>query len=81
MIQKILTPFANTLAVNEKHYLVKRENLAQPIQMELSQKQKKFPEFFLAFLKSILNFKDLSKKMTQIADVFPDMPPPKNMDR
>ena len=81
MIQKILRPFANTLAVNDKHYLVKRENLAQPIQIELSQKQKKFSEFFLAFLKSILNFKDLSKKMTQIADVFPDIPPPKNMVR
>ena len=81
MIQKILRLFANTLAVNDKHYLVKTQNLAQPIQMEWTQKQKKFSEFFLAFLKSILNFKDLSKKMTQIADVFPDIPPPKNMVR
>ena len=81
MIQKILRPFANTLAVNDKHYLVKRENLAQPIQIELSQKQKNFSEFLLAFLKSILNFKDLSKKVSQLADVFPDIPSPKYMVR
>ena len=81
MIQKILRPFANTLAVNDKHYLLKRHNLLQPIQIELSQKQKKCSEFFLAFLKSILNLKDLSKKMTQIAHVFPDIPPPKYMVR
>ena len=49
MIQKILRPFANTLAVNDKNYLVKRENLAQPIQMELSQKQKNFLNFFWHF--------------------------------
>ena len=30
----------NTLTDNEKHYLLKRENLTQPIQMLLSQKQK-----------------------------------------
>ena len=61
--------------------MLKRDNLGQPIKIELSQKQKIFSQFFFAFLKSILNFKDLSKKMTEIADVFPDMPPPKNMDR
>ena len=47
----------NTLAVDEKRYLLHRDNLTQPIQMQLSQKQKTFPEFFLGFLKSILNFK------------------------
>ena len=61
--------------------MLKRDNLGQPIKIELSQKQKILSQFFFAFLESILNFKDLSKKMTQIADVFPDMPPPKNMDR
>ena len=30
--------------------------------MQVSQKQKSFSEFFFSFLKSILNFKDLSKK-------------------
>ena len=69
------------MKVGEKHYLLKKDDLAQRIKIQLSQKQKIFSEFFLAFLKSILNFKHLSKKMTQIADVFPDIPPPKNMDR
>ena len=46
------------------HYLLNRDNLAQRIQMQLSQKEKTFPEFFFffVFLKYILNFKDLSKK-------------------
>ena len=48
--------------VNDKHYLVNRDNLTQPIQIQLSEKQKKIFQFFLAFLKSILNFKDLPKK-------------------
>ena len=48
--------------MNEKHYLVNGDNLTQPIQMQLSQKQKTFSEFFFVFLKSILNFKILTKK-------------------
>ena len=79
VIHKLLRIFVNTLTVDEKHHLVERDNLAELIQIQLSEKQKNFSEFFLAFLKSILNFKHLSKKMTQIADVFPDIPPPKNM--
>ena len=62
MIQKILRLFVNTLRVDEKHYLLNRDNLTQTIQIQLSQKQKTFFEFFFAFLKSILNFKHLPKK-------------------
>ena len=63
MIHKILRLFVNTFSVNDKHYLLNRENLTQPIQMELSEKEKIFPNFFLfAFLQSILNFKHLPKK-------------------
>ena len=62
MIHKILRLFVNTLTVDDKHYLLNRDNLTQPIQMQLSQKQKTFSEFFFAFLKSILNFKHLPKK-------------------
>ena len=62
MIIKILGVFVNTLTVNGKHYLLNRDNLTQPIQMQLSQKQKTFSEFFFAFLKSILNFKHLPEK-------------------
>ena len=61
-IHKILTPFFNTLRVNDKYYLLKTDNLTQQIQMQLSEKQKTFSEFVFAFLKSILNFKHLPKK-------------------
>ena len=73
--------FANIFTAEEKHYLLNRGNLTQPFQISLPQKQKTFSEFFLAFLKSILNFKHLPKKMTVIADVFPEIPAPKNMVR
>ena len=59
---KILRLFANTLTVNDKHFLLIRDNLAETIQKHLSQKQKTFFQFFLAFLKRILNFKYLAKK-------------------
>ena len=62
MIHKILRLFVNTLTVNDKHYLLNRDNLTQTIQIQLSQKQKTFFEFFFAFLKYILNFKHLPKK-------------------
>ena len=81
MIHKILRLFVNTLTVDEKHYLLNRDNLTQPIQIQLSQKQKIFSELFFAFLKSILNFKHLPKKMSVIADVFKEIPAPKNMAR
>ena len=62
MIHKILRLFVNTLTVDEKQYRRNKDNLRQPIQLKLSQKQKRFREFFFAFLKSILNFKHLRKK-------------------
>ena len=62
VIHKILRPFVNTLAVNDKQHLLNRDNLTQPIQIELSQKQKILPEFFFTVSKSILNFKHFPKK-------------------
>ena len=62
MIHKILSLFVNTLTVDDKQFLLNRDNLTEPIQMQLSQKQKTFSEFFFAFLKSILNFKHFPKK-------------------
>ena len=76
MTQKTLRLFVNTLTVDEKHYLLTRDNLTQTIQIELSQKQKHFFVFFFAFLKSILNFKHLPKNMTLIADVILETLPP-----
>ena len=62
MIHKILRLFVNTLTVNDKDYLLNRENLTQQIEMQLSEKQKTFSEFFFAVLKSLLNFKHFPKK-------------------
>ena len=62
VIHKILRSFVNTLTVNDKHYLLNKGNETQPIQMQLSEKQITFSEFFFAFLKSILNLKHLLKK-------------------
>ena len=38
MIQEILGLFVNTLTVDDNHYLLNRDNLAQQIQMQLYQK-------------------------------------------
>ena len=62
MIHKILRLFVNALTVNDKNYLLNRDYLTQPIQMQLSQKQKTFNELFFPFLKSILICKYLRKK-------------------
>ena len=62
MIHKILGLFLNTLTVDDKHYMLNRDNLTQPIQLQLSQKQKTFSQIFFASLKSILNFKHLPKE-------------------
>ena len=56
VICKISRLFPNTLSADGKYSLFKRENLRQPIQMQVSQKQKTFSSFFSAFLKSSLNF-------------------------
>ena len=63
MKYKILTLFVITLTVDEKHYLLSRDNLTQRIYLQLSEKQKTFCDFFFfVFLKSILNFKHFPKK-------------------
>ena len=69
------------MTVDHNHYLLNRDNLTRSIQMQLYQKQRKFSEFFVAFLKSILNFKHMPVKMPRIADVFPEILPAKNMVR
>ena len=54
--------FVNTLTADDKYCLLNRDNLTPPIWMQLSQKQQTFPEFFLAFSKSTLDFKDFEKR-------------------
>ena len=62
VIHKILRLFVNPLTVNDKDYLLNRDNLTHPIQIQLSLKQKTLSEFYFAFIKSILNFKPSPKK-------------------
>ena len=51
----------NTLTSDDKYSLLKRDNLLQHFQVQFSQKQKTFFQFFLAFLKFTLNFQHLPK--------------------
>ena len=46
----------------DKCSLSHRDNLIEPIHMQLSQKLKTFAEFFPAFSKSRLNFEHFQKK-------------------
>ena len=59
---KISRLFPNTLSADDKYSLLNIDNLMQPIQMQLSRKQKNFSEFFSEFLKCSLNFEHFSKK-------------------
>ena len=80
MKSKISRLFPNTLSAHGKYSLLNRDNLTQPIQMQLSRKQKTFSVFFSAFLKSNLNFEHIQKKkMTLVAVVFPKLGTPKNL--
>ena len=54
--------FVKTMSVVDKCSLPNRDNLMQPIHMQLSQKLKTFSEFFLPFSKSRLNFEHFQKK-------------------
>ena len=81
VINKIVRLLVKTLTADDKHYLLNRENLAQPIQIQLSENKKSSMNFGFAFLKSVLNFKHLSKKKTLTADVIPEIPSPKNTVR
>ena len=59
---KILRLFVNRLTADDKYSPLHRNNLTQPIQILLSQKEKTFSQFFSAFLKSTLNFEHSRKK-------------------
>ena len=54
----------NNLTAEDKICLLNRDNLMQPIQIKLFQKQKTFYAFFFffAFLKPIVNFQHFPKR-------------------
>ena len=59
---KILRLCDNTLTDDYKYSPLNRDNLMQPIQVLLSQKQKTFSLFLSPFLKSTLNFDNFQTK-------------------
>ena len=78
---KISGLFLNTLTDDDKYSLLYGDNLTQPIQILLTQKQQTFSQFFCAFLKSTLNSEHFQKKINLIADVFPKLPSAKKVIR
>ena len=62
VLGKILGMFYNTLTADGKYPIQYWENLPLAIQMELSDKQKTFSQFFIPFLESKSNLKHFEKK-------------------
>ena len=65
--------FVNIWTADDKCFLLKRDKLRQKIQMQVSEKQKTFSQFFSSILKSRFNFKHFEKKMSVIAELFPKL--------
>ena len=59
---KIIRLFVSILTADDKYSLCNRKNLSQPIQMQLSKKQKFFAEFLAAYLKFTSKFEHFEKK-------------------
>ena len=64
---EILTLFFNTLTTDDKYSRRNMLNFTQQIEAPLSQRQKTFSGFFLAFLKCALNLEHFEKKMSILA--------------
>ena len=62
VICKISRLFLNTLSADARYSFFNRDNLMQPIQMQVSRKQKTISQSFSAFLKSSLNFEHFHQK-------------------
>ena len=52
---KFFRPFLNTLTANDKYSLYTKDKWMQKFQMDLSQKENNFSEFFCPFFESALN--------------------------
>ena len=81
VIFEILGLFANILTVNDKCSVLNRDNLRQPIQMQLSKKQKTFSQFSFAFFKARSNFQHFEKKIALIAYILLKLQTVENMLR
>ena len=54
--------FVNIFTADDKYSVLNRDNLREPIQTQLSKKQKTFSQFAATFLKYRLNFEQFLKK-------------------
>ena len=59
---ELLGRLVNTFTVDYKYYRQNGENLSQQVPMQRSLKLKTCTQFFIAFLKSTLNFEYFQKK-------------------
>ena len=59
VIQKIFGLLVNTLSTDKKYSFFNRGKATQPIQMQISKKQKKFPIYFFVFFVVSLSLKKL----------------------
>ena len=59
---KILRLVVHTWTDDDKYSLLYRDNVTQPIQILLTEKQKSFSHFSSSFFKSTLNFDLFAKK-------------------
>ena len=59
---QILGLLLNTLAADEKYPVLNRDNLTIPIEMQLSQEEKRFSPVLAALSKSSLNVEHFEKK-------------------
>ena len=70
---EILRVFVNTLTADDKYSGSNMQNLVQHFQTPLSQKQKTFSGFFIAFLKCIWNFEHFRKKDEYPSLIIPEI--------
>ena len=61
-VQTLLRSGQQHCSSDDKYSLVNRDNLTQTIRTQLSKIEKAFPEFFIDFSKSTLNFDHFQKK-------------------
>ena len=70
---EILRLFVNTLTVDNKYSHCNVHNFEQQVQTPLSQKQKTFGGFFIAFLKCAWNLEHFEKKDQYRSLIFSEM--------
>ena len=73
--------FINTLTADEKYSIPKKDNLTQPIQMQLSKKQNVFLNLFLDSSNLDQIFNILKKMMIIIAYIVPKLQTAKDVVR